>query len=764
MKTKLFLLLMVPLLMVSSVFPDDLWEEEYPNGNSINNIAIQGNYVWCASEGSLVRWDKRDGSYKQYTVKDGLLASRTKTVFVDRDDNVWIGSLRGVQKYDGTSFANYTMETGELPDEYVLAIGQAPDGTMWFGTYGGLVSFDGESWSHFISGDDNPGIPEIYYVSSITVDKNGVIWFPYIANNAYKGIMSFDGKAWTYYTPQNSELITNNIFRIAVDDNNIKWIGTATGLQSFDDETWNTHELPDYKYNLSITDLDIDKNGNVWLATMPGLVSMVPFYPDEKKSILRYDGTTWSELPLNDYLHIPIKGFLHIAVDDEGTPWFVSLNNGFDAHTLYSYDESGLTEYLVEGPRSYIFKDLFVDRNNAKWFGTSYGICKYENGSWEDLLYILPQDEYRYETYQGERHYNSMYFTETNNIESITQDHDGVLWFATGFGIRSFDGTTWTQYSEVNVDVIPNTASLFAFVGVDNNNVKYFLSPKFLLKYDGQIWERDDWLKDNFSSGNMLMGFTYAAIDHENVLWLINYEGKVVRYDGDSWDVFLEDTTGITGMGYCCAVDQNNVKWFGTRGGLYSFDGVSWKTHLNEEVAGSNITIPNIIVDENNVLWIINNKQLQSYDGNSLVTYIDELSGFTLRMALDHDGYIWICGLEGASSNGMVSFNKNAAMTAVDSENKLPVAVNITGNYPNPFNPSTTINFALNDGGFTSVLIYNIMGQKVRTLVSEFLNPGVHEIVWDGRDESGNAVSSGVYMCRLKMGEQAVTKQMMMLK
>nr|WP_321268661.1 two-component regulator propeller domain-containing protein [uncultured Sulfurimonas sp.] len=451
------------------------------------------------------------------------------------------------------------------------AIGQAPDGTMWFGMYGGLVSFDGESWSYFIGGDDNPEIPDIYYINKITVDKNGVIWFPYIASDGFKGIMSFDGEAWTSYTPENSELISQYIFRIDVDENNTKWIGTAIGLQSFNGETWSTHELPDYKYKLSISDLDVDSNGNIWVATMPGLVGMVPFYPDEKKSILRYDGTTWAELPVNDYLQVPVLGFTHIAVDDDGTPWFTSKNNYYDASTLYSYDEAGLIEYLIEGPRSYMFKDLFVDNNNAKWFGTSYGLCKFENGLWDDLLYILPKDEYRYETYQGERHYNSTYFTETNNIESIAQDQDGVLWVATNFGIRRFDGTTWTQYSEVNVDAIPNTASLFAFAGVDNNNVKYFLSPMFLLKYDGQTWERDDWLKDNYSSGNMLMGFTYAAIDHDNVLWLINYEGKIVRYDGESWEVITEETTGIKSMGYCCAVDQNNVKWFGTSKGPLQF-------------------------------------------------------------------------------------------------------------------------------------------------------------------------------------------------
>ncbi|MCK5052230.1 MAG: T9SS type A sorting domain-containing protein [Candidatus Cloacimonetes bacterium] len=75
----------------------------------------------------------------------------------------------------------------------------------------------------------------------------------------------------------------------------------------------------------------------------------------------------------------------------------------------------------------------------------------------------------------------------------------------------------------------------------------------------------------------------------------------------------------------------------------------------------------------------------------------------------------------------------------------LPMVTELIGNYPNPFNPSTNIKFSLKTDSKVSLMIYNIRGQKVRTLVNDNLQAGHHSVVWDGRDDSGKSVSSGVY-------------------
>ncbi len=85
-------------------------------------------------------------------------------------------------------------------------------------------------------------------------------------------------------------------------------------------------------------------------------------------------------------------------------------------------------------------------------------------------------------------------------------------------------------------------------------------------------------------------------------------------------------------------------------------------------------------------------------------------------------------------------------------------------NYPNPFNPQTTISFHVYDEGKCNLSIYNINGQLVRTLVSEHLRPGTYKTTWNGRDNSGLLLPSGVYLYRMKMNDRAQTKKLEFLK
>ncbi|MCD4828212.1 MAG: DUF1565 domain-containing protein [Candidatus Cloacimonetes bacterium] len=85
-------------------------------------------------------------------------------------------------------------------------------------------------------------------------------------------------------------------------------------------------------------------------------------------------------------------------------------------------------------------------------------------------------------------------------------------------------------------------------------------------------------------------------------------------------------------------------------------------------------------------------------------------------------------------------------------------------NYPNPFNPSTTIRCALPQDGNVSVRVYNARGQLVRTLVDGDMPAGYHDIVWDGRDNHGSAVGSGVYLCRMQAGSNSRVRKLLLLK
>jgi len=120
-------------------------------------------------------------------------------------------------------------------------------------------------------------------------------------------------------------------------------------------------------------------------------------------------------------------------------------------------------------------------------------------------------------------------------------------------------------------------------------------------------------------------------------------------------------------------------------------------------------------------------------------------------------GYMYINAL-------IQAVNDEYTETSVKSAKAVPSALAIHGNFPNPFNIQTTIEFMLPSEGHAELAVYNITGQKVRTLVSSPLRAGIHKLVWDGCDDRGAAVSSGVYISQLKMGKQMTAQQMTLIK
>ncbi len=88
----------------------------------------------------------------------------------------------------------------------------------------------------------------------------------------------------------------------------------------------------------------------------------------------------------------------------------------------------------------------------------------------------------------------------------------------------------------------------------------------------------------------------------------------------------------------------------------------------------------------------------------------------------------------------------------------------LSQNYPNPFNPTTTVRFDLPEDGKLTLVIYNILGQRVRTLFEGSQTAGRHEVIWDGRNETGQQVSSGIYLYRLQSQKFTQTRKMLLVK
>jgi hypothetical protein len=101
----------------------------------------------------------------------------------------------------------------------------------------------------------------------------------------------------------------------------------------------------------------------------------------------------------------------------------------------------------------------------------------------------------------------------------------------------------------------------------------------------------------------------------------------------------------------------------------------------------------------------------------------------------------------------------------VDAEDDVPELTYSLGNYPNPFNPVTNINFTNLENEHVKIEIFNARGQKVNVLVDEKMLPGNHSVIWDGTDDRGDNVASGIYLYKMKAGGRYTsTKKMILLK
>ena len=133
----------------------------------------------------------------------------------------------------------------------------------------------------------------------------------------------------------------------------------------------------------------------------------------------------------------------------------------------------------------------------------------------------------------------------------------------------------------------------------------------------------------------------------------------------------------------------------------------------------------------------------------------------------DGDTDLVVLGTNPASGHGGVSvfINQGTPATAVAAETATPTVFALGANYPNPFNPTTTIPLAVPDGASNvDLTIYNVLGQPVRHVWTGPLPAGEHQLTWDGRDAQGHPVAAGVYVYRLQMGDQTHARKMVKLE
>jgi subtilisin family serine protease len=168
---------------------------------------------------------------------------------------------------------------------------------------------------------------------------------------------------------------------------------------------------------------------------------------------------------------------------------------------------------------------------------------------------------------------------------------------------------------------------------------------------------------------------------------------------------------------------------------------------------------PNFPIDINGNIKISSALGDIDQDGDFDIVIPNDAGFYTIDIKRPAQEILWQCYMATYNRSGNIYQS-----TPNNDNNQPPVVTTLHENYPNPFNPETTISFDLGSASPVNIVIYNQKGQIVRTLVNNEMPAGKHHVVWNGRDDNGSPVSSGIYFFKMFAGKYSNTRKMVMMK
>lgn len=713
--------LSVALIISVTSFPQQQsnWQN-YADMKSAKDIAATSVGVWSAAQGGAYFYNTTDNSFTTYSKSSGLNGTELTAIGIDTYNKVWFGSASGlIDVFDPqtNSFRSILdISNSDKTSKKINDITIAGD-TVYVATDFGISLIDSKSYlfydTYFKFGSFTSNIKvnnilfsDLIYAST----ESGVVIQKVGATNLSAP------ESWNVYD-QNSGLPTGGTNVIGF-YNSTLIAGTNSGLYTFDGFAWQPY--------LSLTGskiLDLLVIGN-------SLNILTP------TNVFAFDGATLSELWSTDSQPVKLgyQGNVGLIV---ATKFGIYVNNNF----IYP-----------NGPAANQFPNMTVDKEGNLWSAsgkdvTGVGVYKYNKSEWKIF---------------NVENYPDLF---TNAYYSIYSASDNSIYTGSwGQGFARINNDEITRFYAANTNMI----------GIPNN-LEFIVITGFAEDSKGNIWATNLNAADSkslyaFTQDSMYSfrnpleqhsGFSEVenlVIDQYGTKWYtLGNEGSIGlfyfnekgTFNDATDDVYGYITTskGLTSNAiFSLAIDRRGDLWVGTS------LGVNIITNLNTVLSSSNPqlrisssfsvrqqTINSIAVDPLNQKWLGTNQGLflLSTDGTQLLAALDTknsplLSDQIESLAIDEQtGRVYA-----GTASGLTSFD-TPSILPVESFNGLTI-------YPNPLVITDGSKLATIDGLIrnTDIKIVTVSGKLVR----EFSSPGGRTAFWDGRDNDGNLVSSGVYI------------------
>jgi serine/threonine protein kinase/ligand-binding sensor domain-containing protein len=562
----------------------------YSNGNLVYALALQDDYLWAGGDGGLVRWDLEDGSYVKLGISDGLASNVINDLLVDEDDNLWVATDAGVNRFDGETWITFD-ETDGLDADGVLSLFLDDEGALWAGTdcdeYG-LNYYDGTSWGP----SPLPPMP---------LDcPNPIAFALYEDWGLFVGLLEgdlayFDGEAWEVLTQDDGLpgetiydlLLVEETLLVSYEDEVVRfdletdawdtipqlsgmdvmrmhwaaddslWFASEEGAARYDPETgdWRRFEPgPGTIPSRIVTDIVEDEDG-LWFGTHGGVVF--------------YDGDGWELWATDDGLGG--NDVSAIRQDGSGALWFVHDGSGLSRYDPASeewqtFDEDdGLTDWP-----SY----PGVDGEGHLWIGTYETLWRYGEGGWQrfephelkdveiwgivfgpGVQWLWTDDGLlRHDAASGEwTHFDDADYPGLEDVEMLYVTRDGTLLVNRDDALIRYDGSEWRA---LPLEQVENVGEITAAP----DGSPWIVADGDLYHLEGERWARFGW-----PGGGWIES---VAIGADGSVWA-GHEG-LGRLDPTSgeWQLFTSADGLIDDYVQAIYVTSEGVVWVGTAGGV----------------------------------------------------------------------------------------------------------------------------------------------------------------------------------------------------
>ncbi len=564
---------------INSQIPQGKWivAGEDTNGDwlvystpSITAIALDENYIWAASYGGLLRWDRTTGNVLHYLAPQTPLPDNDVDDVILYDGKLYIATETGVAIFDRKDqWTIYKNDDIGLGEDYSKAI-TVINGAIWVANKTGVAYQSDGQWQTIKSGQDTFSLEivsrivsqqdEIYIEGAEKLGDRENITYRYadqkwekFDTNLPEGIVAPDGTRWkndgkeVFYSKDNGlnwKLVfkwQDYIIPLAVDEQGQLYLATDSDIFVFaNNQIVEAYRFTDVGPELNfINIIRLDQSGRLWFAT-------------DGRGLTMFDGQRWQNWQpetRNDMRHDGIRG---MAVTNEkvyaggssalGEGGVMIYDIALDQWSNYWPGESELSGGGVGG--------IAVNNLGQVYFPTATGILDiYENGEWQHISM------------------KSLSNGSLINTSDGTFDADGNYWLGTdGIGIWMYDGRQWKVYSIETGDLQSNRVNALAF---DMN---------------GQLWAEtgsglavrcndDSWKTFQIPTMSENILFGDVAIDSQNRIWVTANFDILAVFNGQDWLTFTSDVIGETIWDEAITFDAMGRAWISTSSGVAIYQG-----------------------------------------------------------------------------------------------------------------------------------------------------------------------------------------------